>query len=398
MDEANCSVNGEYYTLDVYLEDSSAMSVDFATWSWNETDGFESMQDSWTNLGVGTYCINASLWVNVSTFVDWDYTCFSIIEDTSGNNTGGNNTGGNNTGENNSQFSYGGYLDDYCYSLNETVSFYLDLQIPGLSEFTLEWEVTDPYQNIVASDVVTLSLDSSGVFSSALQITPTDGSSFFEGGEYTLMINPVYSNNLSNMLSDSPYYYDFEVDCYGGNNTTSGELEWWDYSVDLDEDCIEGPFYVNGTLSDFDDIAGGSTELYYTIYHIDETGLETPTGMSYSATVTFDSTGSSDVSILIDPTGYADGHYHLHLHTDLLSNGQSFDQHYWFTLGCDGVCGYDSSMIDSNYQIWSDTFGTLFDIFGKTGMKLQTVQILLTMIRHLSTKVTHSVQIFGSLV
>ena len=82
--------------------------------------------------------------------------------------------------------------------------------------------------------------------------------------------------------------------------------------------------------------------------------------MSYSTTVNFDSTGSSDVSILIDPTAYADGQYYLHLHTDVLNNGYSFDRHYWFTLGCDGVCGHDSSLITSNYEIWSDTFGTLF--------------------------------------
>ncbi len=347
--DVNCSVIGEYYTLDVYLEDSSGMSVDFATWSWNETNGFESMQDSWTDLEVGTYCINATLWVNVSTFVDLEITCFTISEDTSGNNTGGNN----------SQFGYGGHLDNYCYSLNESILFYLEIAAPGGTDIEIHWQVTNIDGDLLALDVVTLFLDASGEYISNLSIIPTDGSSFFEAGEYTLFVNLIYSSNQSNVFSDSPYYHSFEVEC-GGNNTSSGEIDWWSYDGALDEDCIEGPFYVKGTLSDLSNLTGGSTELYYTIYHVDETGLETPTGMSYSTTVTFDSTGSSDVSILIDPTGYADGQYYLHLHTDVLSNGYSFDQHYWFTLGCDGVCGQDSSLITSNYEIWSNSFGTLF--------------------------------------
>jgi hypothetical protein len=135
-------------------------------------------------------------------------------------------------------------------------------------------------------------------------------------------------------------------------------LEWWDYSVDLDEDCIEGPFYVNGTLSDFDNITGGSTELYYTIYHVDENEVETPTGMSYSTTVSFDNNGTADVSIMIDPTGYNHGQYYVHLYTN--SPGDNLNQMYWFTLGCDDICGYDSSLTNLNYQIWSENFGTIF--------------------------------------
>ena len=61
---------------------------------------------------------------------------------------------------------------------------------------------------------------------------------------------------------------------------------------------------------------------------------------------------------MVDPTGYASGQYYVHLHTN--SDGNNLDRNYWFTLGCDGICGYDSSIIGSNYRIFSNTFGTLF--------------------------------------
>ena len=351
----NCYIENENYTVESTLYGPNGIE-DYNIWNFTVDLGGP-FQVSWDNLDVGYYCINGTMTKHPNIHIDTTTSCFNVVEN---NNTGGNNTGGNNTGENNSQFAYGGHFDgNYCFSLNESILFYLEIAVPGGTDIEIHWQVTNTDGDLVGFDVETLFLDASGEFISNLSIIPTDGSSFFEAGEYTLFVNLIYSSNQSNVFSDSPYYHSFEVEC-GGNNTSSGEIDWWSYDGALDEDCIEGPFYVNGTLSDFSNLTGGSTELYYTIYHVDETGLETPTGMSYSTTVTFDSTGSSDVSILIDPTGYADGQYYLNLHTDVLSNGYSFDRHYWFTLGCDGVCGHDSSLITSNYEIWSDTFGTLF--------------------------------------
>ena len=125
----------------------------------------------------------------------------------------------------------------------------------------------------------------------------------------------------------------------------------------MDEDCIEGVFYINGTLFDTNNISGGTTELIISIYHVDENEVETLTGLSDSLTLSFTS-GSVDVSYMVDPTGYASGQYYVHLYTN--SNGNNLDRNYWFTLGCDGICGYDSSIIGSNYRIFSNTFGTLF--------------------------------------
>ena len=156
-------------------------------------------------------------------------------------------------------------------------------------------------------------------------------------------------------MLDSPLYFNIEIGC--GNNTSSGQIGWSNHDGALDEDCIEDIFYINGTLFDANNISGGTTELIISIYHVDDNEVETLTGLSDSLTLSFTS-GSVDVSYMVDPTGYASGQYYVHLHTN--SNGNNLDRNYWFTLGCDGVCGHDSSLITSNYQIWSDTFGTLF--------------------------------------
>ncbi len=183
------------------------------SYNWQATGNNHVYTDSLTPNFNGTFCVDAYLYYTEGSTMNWldnDNTCFKVGNQTS-NNTGGNNTGSN--------MDYDGYLDDYCYGLNESIIFYLEISVPGETNFTLEWEVTDSNQNIVASDAVILTLDSSGAYSSTLIITPTDGSSFFEAGQYTFMANPAHSNNLSNIFDDSPYYYDFEVDCIGGNNT-----------------------------------------------------------------------------------------------------------------------------------------------------------------------------------
>ncbi|GIR67175.1 MAG: hypothetical protein CM15mP71_4010 [Candidatus Poseidoniales archaeon] len=116
----------------------------------------------------------------------------------------------------------------------------------------------------------------------------------------------------------------------------------------IDEDCIEGIFYINGTLLTKNNISGGTTELIISIYHVDENEVGDVNRLSDSLTLSFTS-GSVDVSYMVDPTGYASGQHYVHLHTN--SNGNNLNRNYWFTLGCDGICGHDSSLITSNYEI-----------------------------------------------
>ena len=100
----NCTIAGKSYTLEATLIESGGWSS-YSFWNWTETNDYEYMSESWTNLSAGSYCVNATLWEvssGVSNFVDSDYPCFTLAtNNTGGNNTGGNNTGGNNTGGNN---------------------------------------------------------------------------------------------------------------------------------------------------------------------------------------------------------------------------------------------------------------------------------------------------------
>ncbi len=111
--QVNCTVIGNNYTLGVTLNGNNGYS-NYSSWNWYETNNSEYMSEAWTNLSAGTYCVNATLWDDVinatSTYVDYDYTCFTLTN-SGGNNTGGNNTGGNNTGGNSNCGNYSNLTD-----------------------------------------------------------------------------------------------------------------------------------------------------------------------------------------------------------------------------------------------------------------------------------------------
>ena len=242
--EVNCSTNGEDYILDVYLQDSSGMSVAFNSWNWTETDSYESMQDNWTGLGVGTYCINASLWMNVSTGVDWKVTCFEVIDNSGGNNTGGNNTGGNNTGGNNT----GGNNTD------------------GVNTSPVSYQATN-----------------------------LDDNDCLDPGE-----------NLS--------------------------IQFWVSNGTGTEHTIEWVFYeING-------------------------GTEGP----YTQNVTLDSSGYGTFVWESDVSNWSEGSYAL-----AISINSMYYKWFYFDVGCSG-CGYDSSLIGAEYEVWSQAFGTIFASWNET--------------------------------
>ena len=339
----SCGIDQEEYQIQSALVgDSGTISDD--SWSWVEEVGMPNDESvDYMMLASGDYCINATLTDSNNNIIT-NYSCFTVVGDQ--DNTVGNP-------------SYEGGLDYYCYGLNDSIMFHLDISVPGETSIQLQWQVTNNSGwGTVASDNVDLPLDDSGGYSASMWIMPTfEPSNFFETGVYTLTVTPVYTSNLSVIFDDGPYYYGFAVNCNGSVGNSSGQIYWSDYSAALDEDCIEGIFYINGTLLDENNISGGTTELIISIYHVDENEVETLTGLSDSLTLSFTS-GSVDVSYMVDPTGYASGQYYVHLQTN--SNGNNLDRNYWFTLGCDGICGHDPSIIGSNYRIFSNTFGTLF--------------------------------------
>ena len=178
-------------------------------WNWTAITPNEILGEplsSTANLSVGYHCLNVTS-SDSDGFIDFELACLK-------SNISPVVTNGNNTGGNNSQFAYGGHFDgNYCFSFNESILFYLEIAVPGGTDIEIHWQVTNIDGDLVAFDVETLFLDASGEFVSNLSIIPTDGSSFFEAGVYTLFVNLIYSSNQSNVFSDSPYYHSFEVEC-----------------------------------------------------------------------------------------------------------------------------------------------------------------------------------------
>ena len=141
----NCSVNTKDYELHVFAYSASGSSwSDYDEWNWTETDGFEAMDDDWTNLDAGTYCINASLYMvsgGAYQFVDFDFTCFTV---TAANNGGGNSGTLDPCGLNSSYTTIWSWSDaqTYNYGDSQNLTFYVNCTRIGQS-YMLEYHVYD---------------------------------------------------------------------------------------------------------------------------------------------------------------------------------------------------------------------------------------------------------------
>ena len=272
--DVNCTVIGNNYTLEATISNSAGGWSSYSFWNWSETNSHEYMSEAWTNLTAGTYCVNATLWdvsSGTSNYVDSDYPCFTLTNssgsgnntggnntggnntggnNTGGNNTGGNNTGGNNTGGNNSnQMTYNAYQLQYCFSTAEDIEIFMNINGLNATEFYLEWEITSG-STIVASGSPLISVNSNGTVS----YTWTFNSSALNTGVYTVMLNPADSG-LSNLFSNSPFYYNIEVGCNntggnntGGNNTGGNNTGGNNNTANNDSHCLTvGNFAISST-------------------------------------------------------------------------------------------------------------------------------------------------------
>ena len=140
----NCSVNTKDYELHVFAYSTSGGTwSDYAVWNWTETDSYEMMDDSWSNLAQGTYCVNATLYMvsgGAYQFVDFEVTCFTVT----GNNNGG---GGGSTpvdpcGLNSSYTDVWSWMDASTYANgdDQDATFYVNCTRTG-ADYTLEYYV-----------------------------------------------------------------------------------------------------------------------------------------------------------------------------------------------------------------------------------------------------------------
>ncbi|MDC0340492.1 hypothetical protein OAM96_00885 [Candidatus Poseidoniaceae archaeon] len=139
----NCSVNTKDYELHVFAYSTSGGAwSDFSVWNWTETDSHESMDDSWSNLAQGTYCVNATLYMvsgGAYQFVDFEVTCFTVTGNSSG---GGGSTPLDPCGLNSSYTQVWSWMDASTYANgdDQDATFYVNCTRTG-ADYTLEYYV-----------------------------------------------------------------------------------------------------------------------------------------------------------------------------------------------------------------------------------------------------------------
>jgi len=139
----NCSVNTKDYELHVFAYSTSGSSwSDYAVWNWTETDSYEMMDDSWSNLAQGTYCVNATLYMvsgGAYQFVDFEVTCFTV---TGNNGGGGGSTPVDPCGLNSSYTDVWSWMDASTYANgdDQDATFYVNCTRTG-ADYTLEYYV-----------------------------------------------------------------------------------------------------------------------------------------------------------------------------------------------------------------------------------------------------------------
>jgi len=139
----NCSVNTKDYELHVFAYSTSGGTwSDYAVWNWTETDSYEMMDDSWSNLAQDTYCVNATLYMvsgGAYQFVDFEVTCFTVTGNSSG---GGGSTPLDPCGLNSSYTDVWSWMDASTYANgdDQDATFYVNCTRTG-ADYTLEYYV-----------------------------------------------------------------------------------------------------------------------------------------------------------------------------------------------------------------------------------------------------------------
>mgnify|MGYP001310271906 CR=1 FL=1 len=85
-------------------------------------------------------------------------------------------------------------------------------------------------------------------------------------------------------------------------------------------------------------------------------GVEGP----YTQNVTLDSSGYGTFVWESDVSSWSEGSYAL-----AISINSMYYKWFYFDVGCSG-CGYDSSLIGAEYEVWSQAFGTIFASWNET--------------------------------
>jgi hypothetical protein len=139
----------------------------------------------------------------------------------------------------------------------------------------------------------------------------------------------------------------------GGNNTTNVQYNIFNYDSN---DCVQPGDDLNVRMV----VVAGASQLHTVNWQIvDENGVNISW---HSHDVTTSSNGSAIYDWALDTTNLSDGLYSIQVQDP---DTGYYMLWFYFQVGCTG-CGYDSSLTNLDYQIWSDTFGTLFSSWNES--------------------------------
>jgi len=288
----------------------------------------------------------------------WNHDCpnselyyqFSVSNNNTGPSGGGNYTGVDNV-------TFNAEIEKVCWESTEVIT--IDLEIYGLnmSQIFIEWEITNPSTGeIYASNGEEptigglVNVDADGTVFYTWQFEAGSAWLPTEPGTYEIMINPA-DVNLSNLFYD-PLFFTIDIGC--NNNTTS--IYYNAQNLDSDDCVVSGDALPVGIV-----IQGNPNHTYMVNWQIIDAANGANVG-TYSQEVNTSNNGSLYFIWNLDTTNLTDGWYEFHMTNP---NGTSYHFMFTFKVGCSG-CGYDSSLISADYEIWSQAFGTIFSSWNQS--------------------------------
>jgi hypothetical protein len=133
----------------------------------------------------------------------------------------------------------------------------------------------------------------------------------------------------------------------GGNNTTGVQYNIFNMEP---EDCVQSGDELHVTMIVY---AGPNQDHTLDWQIVAANGVLTSW---HNQDVTTSSNGSAIFNWALDTTNLSDGTYLVQVEDPITGLYMTW---FYFEVGCTG-CGYDSSLTNLNYQIWSENFGTIF--------------------------------------
>jgi hypothetical protein len=323
--------------------------------SWNNNANGSWADGWWTNgfanFPAGCYYASISLLNNDNgmLFDDWGFD-YAVGMDCS-NNTGGNNS------------SSMEWIEAWPESTNYTTE-----DIPIIS-----WNASDLVTNITYN--VTLDIYAHNPTTNTTYVIYNDFTVFnattnveagwwnipngtLAAGCYFASIG-LYDNTDGMHFDNDGFDLGVETDCSetggnntGGNNTTNVQYNIFNYDSN---DCVQPGDDLNVRMV----VVAGASQLHTVNWQIvDDNGVNTSW---HSHDVTTSSNGSAIYDWALDTTNLSDGLYSIQVQEP---DTGYYMLWFYFQVGCTG-CGYDSSLTNLDYQIWSDTFGTIFSTWNE---------------------------------